>query len=121
VLVNNSSWDWVAGDAHNAVLDLILGGGFVATLIVMLGCAGAAIRAWRVKGGLRIGALATYVFVAGFGVVAPNLTNLQALSTFVIIVIDSMVCNELASLRAGKVSESAMTFNGKSLANLAST
>jgi len=96
VLVKNTTWG-VAGDAHNAVIELILGGGFPAVFVFLFGWAGAAKRAWRSRGSLRIRALGLYAFIAGFGIVAPNLTNLQALSTFLIITIDTMVCTESTS------------------------
>ena len=92
VLVNNTSWDWEAGDSHNALIDLILAGGFPAVLIFLLGWAGAVRRAFRSRGSLRIAALAIYAYIVGFGIVAPNLTNLQALSTFLIIMVDAMIC-----------------------------
>jgi O-antigen ligase len=110
VLVKNSSWDWVAGDAHNALIDLILGGGLFAVLIFLLGWAGAARRAWRSRGSLHIGALAIYAYIAGFGIVAPNLTNLQGLSTFLIITIDTMVCAELALSRARSLERESASF-----------
>jgi exopolysaccharide production protein ExoQ len=100
VLVNNSSWNWVAGDAHNAYIDLLLGGGFPAVLVVLLGWAGAVKRAWQSRGAVRYGSLAIYSFIAGFGMVAPNLTNLQGFSTLLIITIDLTVCADLACLRS---------------------
>jgi len=100
VLVNNTSWDWVAGDAHNAFIDLILAGGFPAVLIFLLGWAGAVWRAFRSRGSLRIAALGIYAYIAGFGIVAPNLTNLQGLSTFLIIMVDAMVCANVVLSRA---------------------
>jgi O-antigen ligase len=100
VLVNHASWDWVAGDAHNAYVELILGGGFPAVLVFLLGWACAAWRAGRSHGSLRIGALAIYAYIAGFGVVSPDLTNLQALCTFLIITVDAMVGEEFKASRA---------------------
>jgi len=100
VLVNHTSWDWVAGDAHNAFVELALGGGFPALLIFLLGWAGAVWRAWRLRGSLRVGTLVLYAYIAGFGIVAPDLTNLQALCTFLIITVDAMVGEEFAASRA---------------------
>ena len=100
VLVHNTSKYWVAGDAHNAYVELILGGGFPAVLVFLLGWACAAWRAGRSHGSLRIGTLAIYAYIAGFGVVSPDLTNLQALCTFLIITVDAMVGEELAASRA---------------------
>jgi exopolysaccharide production protein ExoQ len=100
VLVNNSSKYWVAGDAHNAFVELTLGGGFLAVLIFLLGWAGAARLAWRSRGSLRIGTLAVYAYIAGFGIVAPDLTNLQALATFLIITVDMMVSEEFTVSRS---------------------
>jgi O-antigen ligase len=94
VLLNNTSWRWEAGDTHNALFDLILGGGFPATLVYVIGWVWAARRAWRLRGFLRVGALGIYAYIACFGIVSPNLTNLQGLGTFLIITIDAMVCAE---------------------------
>ena len=121
VLVNNSSWDWVAGDAHNALIDLILGGGFPALLIFVLGWTGAVRRAWRSRGPMRIRALAIYAYIAGFGIVAPNLTNLQGLSTFLIITVDAMVCAELALSRARSLERKRASFAEAFLENPAGT
>ena len=98
-LVYRTSRDWVAGDAHNAFVELALGGGFPALFIFLFGWAAAAWRAWRSRSSLRIGALALYVYIAGFGVVAPDLTSLQALGTFLIITVDVMVGDEFATSR----------------------
>jgi O-antigen ligase len=97
VLLKNTSWAWEAGDTHNALLDLILGGGLPATLVYLLGWAWAGRRAWRSQGFVRIGALGIYVYIAGFGIFSPNLTNLQGLATFLIITVDAMVCAEFSS------------------------
>jgi len=94
VLLKNTSWRWEAGDTHNALFDLILGGGFPAALVYLFGWAWAARRAWRTRGFLRVGALGIYAYIACFGVVSPNLTNLQGLGTFLIVTIDAMVCAE---------------------------
>lgn len=96
VLINNTSWNWVAGDSHNALIELIVSGGVPATLIFLLGWAGAIVRAWRWRGLPHIGALGMYGYIAGFGIVSPNLISLQALSTFVILTIDAMVCADFA-------------------------
>ena len=121
VLVNHSSWDWEAGDAHNALIDLILGGGFPAVLIFLLGWAGAVRRAWRSRGSLHIGVLGIYAYIAGFGVVAPNLTNLQGLSTFLIITVDAMVCAELALSGARSLERKRASFAEAFLENPAGT
>ena len=97
VLLKNTSWAWEAGDTHNALLDLILGGGVPATLLYLLGWAWAVRRAWRSQGFMRIGALGIYVYIAGYGIVSPNLTNLQALATFLMITVDALVCAEFSS------------------------
>jgi O-antigen ligase len=100
VLLNHTSWRWEAGDTHNALIDLILAGGFPGTLIYLFGWAGAARRAWRSRGFQHVVALGIYAYIAGFGIVSPNLTNSQGLSTFLIITIDAMVCAELYAQRA---------------------
>jgi len=100
VLLNNTSWRWEAGDTHNALFDLILGAGFPAALVYLLGWAWAAGRAWRTRGFLRVGALGIYAYIACFGIVSPNLTNLQGLGTFLIITIDAMVCAEYYAQRS---------------------
>jgi hypothetical protein len=99
-LVNNTSKFWVAGDSHNAYVELALAGGLFAVLIYLTGWAVAVWRASRSRGALRVGALAVYIYIAAFGVVAPDLTNLQALCTFLIITTDALVCQELAFSRS---------------------
>jgi O-antigen ligase len=99
VLVNNTSKHWVAGDAHNAYVEIALGAGFPAAFICLFGWAGAARRAWQSPGSLRIGAIAVYAFIAGYGVVAPDLTDLQGLATFLIITVDALVGEQLAVSR----------------------
>jgi len=94
VLIKNTSW--AAGNAHNSLIDLILAGGFPAMLVFLLGWAAAARHAWQSRGFLRIGALGTYAYIAGFGIVSPNLTYLQGLASFLILTIDAMVCAELS-------------------------
>jgi O-antigen ligase/polysaccharide polymerase Wzy-like membrane protein len=121
VLVNKTSWNWVAGDAHNALIDLILAGGFPAVLIFLLGWAGAARRAWRLRGPLHIGALAIYAYIAGFGIVAPNLTNLQGLSPFLIITIDAMVCAEFSLSRVRRTERKSMLLTEEFRENPAGT
>lgn len=97
VLIQNASWD--AGNTHNSLIDLILAGGFPATLVFLFGWAGAARRAWRSPGLLRTGAIAMYAYVACFGIVSPNLTYLQGLATFLILTIDAAVCAERSPAR----------------------
>ncbi len=92
VLINHTSWD--AGNTHNSLIDLILAGGFPATLVFFAGWAAAARRASRSRGFLRLGALGTYAYIAGFGIVSPNLTYLQGLASFLILTIDAMVYAE---------------------------
>ena len=121
VLVNHASWDWVAGDAHNAYVELILGGGFPAVLVFLLGWACAAWRAGRSHGSLRIGALAIYAYIAGFGLVSPDLTNLQALCTFLIITVDAMVGEEFAASRAQLLLASIVAASKEPLENPACT
>jgi len=82
VILKNTSWAWEAGDTHNALLDLILAGGFPGMLVFLFGWVGAARRAWRSQGFVHIGALGIYAYIAGYGIVSPNLTNLQGLATF---------------------------------------
>jgi hypothetical protein len=94
VLIKNTSW--AAGNAHNSLLDLILAGGFPAMLVFLFGWATAARHAWQSRGFLRIGALGTYAYIAGFGVVSPNLTYLQGLASFLILTIDAEVCAEFS-------------------------
>jgi hypothetical protein len=94
VLIKNTSW--AAGNTHNSLIDLILAGGFPAMLVFLLGWAAAARHAWQSRGFLRIGALGTYAYIAGFGIVSPNLTYLQGLASFLILTIDAMVCAELS-------------------------
>ena len=94
VLVNETSW--AAGNTHNSLLDLILAGGFPAMFLFLLGWAAAARRAWQTRGFLRLGALGTYAYIAGFGIVSPNLTYLQGLASFLILTIDAMVCQEFS-------------------------
>jgi hypothetical protein len=94
VLIHNASWD--AGNTHNSLIDLILAGGLPATLLFLFGWVGAARRAWRSPGLLRIGAIGTYAYIACFGIVSPNLTYLQGLATFLILTIDVKVCAQLS-------------------------
>jgi hypothetical protein len=94
VLIKSTSW--AAGNAHNSLIDLILTGGFPATLVFLLGWAAAARHAWQSRGFLRIGALGTYAYIAGFGIVSPNLTYLQGLASFLILTIDAMVCADFS-------------------------
>jgi len=103
VLFHNTTWG--AGNTHNALIDLILSGGFPATFIYLLGWTIAARRAWRSQGPLRLAALGTYAYLAGFGMVSPNLTYLQGLASFLILTIDALVhaefsLRESANLRA---------------------
>jgi hypothetical protein len=88
VLINNTSWN--AGTAHNSLLDLILAGGIPATILFLFGWVVAAKRALWSQGAMRVGALATYAYIAGFGIVTPNLTYMQGIATFLIITIDAM-------------------------------
>lgn len=120
VLVNNTAWG-VAGDTHNSLIDLILAGGFPATVVFLLGWAAAARRAWRSRGMLYIGALGIYAYIAGFGIVSPNLTDLQAVSSFLIITIDAMVCAELALSRARSPVRKSVSFAEEFLENPAGT
>jgi hypothetical protein len=94
VLIHNASWD--AGNTHNSLIDLILSGGFPAMLLFLFGWLGAAKRACRSPGLLRIGAIGTYAYIACFGIVSPNLTYLQGLATFLILTIDATVFRELS-------------------------
>jgi O-antigen ligase len=121
VLVNNSSWNWVAGDAHNAFIELILAGGFPATLMFFLGWAGAARRAWRSRGFSHIAALGIFGYIAGFGIVSPNLTNLQALSPFLIITIDTMLCADFALSRVRSPERKRVSFAEELVENPAGT
>ncbi len=92
VLIDKTSWD--AGNTHNSLIDLILAGGFPATAVFLLGWAAATRRAWRSRGLLRLGALATYAYIACFGIFSPNLTYLQGLASFLILTIDARVYAE---------------------------
>lgn len=121
VLVDNSSWTWVAGDAHNSLINLILGGGMPAVVVLLFGWAGAARRAWRVQGSLRMAAMGVFVFIAAFGIVAPNLTNLQGVSTLLIVTIDFMLCEKLAITRAECLQHAEAPSVEKFLENPAST
>jgi O-antigen ligase len=121
VLINNTSRRWVAGDAHNAFIELILAGGLPAVVVFFLGWAGAARRAWRSRGSLHIGALGMYAYIAGFGIVSPNLIDLQGLSTFLIIIIDAMVCAEFALSHARNPNRGHVSFPEEFLENSAST
>lgn len=120
-LVNNTSKYWVAGDAHNAYVELALAGGFIAVFIFLLGWAAAFWRATRIRGPVRIGAVAVYLYIAFFGVVAPDLTNLQALCTFLIITVDAMVCQEFALSRAKLVFATRSRINQQPLESPAGT
>ena len=121
VLLNNTSWNWDAGDTHNSLIDLILAGGFPAMLVYLLGWAGAARRAWRSRGFLRFGALGIYAYIAGFGIVSPNLTDLQAVATFLIIAIDTMVFSEFSLSRARNSERKSVIFAEEFLENPAGT
>ena len=94
VLFNNTTWG--AGNTHNSLIDLILSGGIPATFVYLLGWAIAARRAWRSQGLLRLAALGTYAYLAGFGMVSPNLTYLQGLASFLILTIDALVRAEFS-------------------------
>jgi hypothetical protein len=94
VLINKTSWG--AGNTHNSLIDLILAGGFPAMLLFLFGWAAAARRAWRSRGLLQVGALGIYAYIAGFGIVSPNLTYLQGLASFMILTIDAMVSLEFS-------------------------
>lgn len=117
VLVHNTSQNWVAGDAHNAGIELVLAAGFPAVVVFFFGWAGAVRRAWRSLGSKRVAALALYAFIAGFGLVAPNLTNLQALCTFLIITTDATVCMELYPSRYRKPLATVAPLGKEPLAN----
>lgn len=93
-LIANTSW--AAGNAHNALIDLVLAGGFPAMLVFLLGWAAAARRTWRSRGFLRIGALGIHAYIAGAGLVSPNLTYLQGLASFLILTMDAMVYAEFS-------------------------
>jgi O-antigen ligase len=102
VLLNNTSWP--AGNTHNSLIDLILAGGLPGMLLFLLGCAAAARRALQSRGFLRIAALGMYAYIAGFGLVSPNLTYLQGLASFLILAVDAILLaqaslGERASLR----------------------
>lgn len=88
VLIDNTSWP--AGNTHNALIDLILSGGFPATLLFLLGWAAAARQALLSRGFARAGTLGLYAYIAGFGLVSPNLTYLQGLASFLILTTDAM-------------------------------
>jgi O-antigen ligase len=88
VLINTTSWP--AGNTHNSLIDLILAGGFPATLLFLLGWAAAARRALRSRGSPRVATLGLYAYIAGFGLVSPNLTYLQGLASFLILTADAM-------------------------------
>jgi O-antigen ligase len=96
VLLNNTSWP--AGNTHNSLIDLILAGGLPGMLLFLLGCAAAARRALQSRGFLRIAALGMYAYIAGFGLVSPNLTYLQGLASFLILAVDAILLAQ-ASLR----------------------
>lgn len=121
VLLKNTSWAWEAGDAHNALIDLILGAGFPGMLVYLFGWAGAARRAWRSRGFVHIGALGIYAYILGYGIVSPNLTNLQGLATFLIITVDAMVCAELYSVHAQSRVSKIAALSGEPLENPAGT
>jgi hypothetical protein len=92
VLVENTSWK--AGNAHNAIIELILAGGVPAALVFLGGWAGSAKRAWFCGGFTRIRVLGIYGYMVLFGMTAPNLTSLQYAAVFLLITLDSMVYME---------------------------
>jgi O-antigen ligase len=92
VLINSSSWP--AGNSHNSLIDLILSGGFPATLLFLLGWAAAVRRALLSRGFARTATLGLYAYIAGFGLVSPNLTYLQGLASFLILTADAMARTE---------------------------
>lgn len=87
LLINETSWS--AGNAHNAILELILAGGVPAMLIFLMGWAGAARHAWLSGGILRIRTLGIFAYMFGFGLTGTNLTYEQSLAVFLIITLDS--------------------------------
>jgi O-antigen ligase len=92
MLITNTSWK--AGNAHNAVLELILTSGLPGALVFLGGWAGAARRAWLSGRFMRVRVLGIYVYMAVFGITAPNLTYLQYAAAFLIITLDSMLYME---------------------------
>jgi O-antigen ligase len=92
VLLKNTSWP--AGNTHNSLIDLILAGGFPAMLLFLVGCAAAVRHALQSRGFPRVCALGIYAYIAGFGLVSPNLTYLQGLASFLILTVDAMVLAE---------------------------
>ena len=86
LLINETSWS--AGNAHNAILELILAGGVPAMLIFFMGWAGAARHAWLSEGILRIRTLGIFAYIFGFGLTGTNLTYEQSLAVFLIITLD---------------------------------
>ena len=92
VLLKNTSWP--AGNAHNSLIDLILAGGFPAMLLFLVGCALAVSHALQSRDFPRVCALGIYAYVAGFGLVSPNLTYLQGLASFLILTVDAMMLAE---------------------------
>ena len=86
LLVNETSWS--AGNAHNAILELILAGGVPAMIIFFMGWAEAARHAWLSAGILRIRTLGIFAYMFGFGLTGTNLTYEQSLAIFLIITLD---------------------------------
>ncbi len=86
LLVNETSWS--AGNAHNAILELILAGGVPAMIIFFMGWAEAARHAWLSAGTLRIRTLGIFAYMFGFGLTGTNLTYEQSLAIFLIITLD---------------------------------
>jgi O-Antigen ligase len=92
VLIENTSWK--AGNAHNALIELILTGGLPAALVFLGGWAASARRAWLCGGFTRIRVLGIYGYMVLFGITAPNLTYLQYAALFLVITLDSMAYME---------------------------
>jgi O-antigen ligase len=101
VLLKETSWP--AGNAHNSLLELILTGGLPATVVVFLGWAGSARRAWLSGKRLRLRTLGIYVYMILFGITAPNLMHLQFVGMFLIITLDSMLYAESCGAIIGMV------------------
>jgi hypothetical protein len=95
VLITETSWG--AGNAHNSLLELLLAGGLPATLVFLFAWAGSARRAWLSERRLRLRTLGIYGYIAAFGMTAPNLTYLQYLAVFLIILLDSMLYTQFTS------------------------
>jgi O-antigen ligase len=88
---------WAAPHAHNAILELILGGGIPAMLFVLFGWAGSAGRAWLSAPKLRLRILGIYGYVAVYGLTEANLLDIQFLPIFLIVTLDCLLYAAITS------------------------